>query len=131
MEDPMRIAFYTNMNREEVINFYKGQFFKSSLGISLQMFRLNYPPEEAQTLIRDQTQSNFLEELTHPSRESLYINGYQPSPDKNPLVVNGKIWKQKITIKLVRSGVFSRILIGLVSLILLYVVIRQWRRLLW
>ena len=37
--------------------------------------RLNYPPEDAQTLIRDQTQATFLEEIVHPMRESLFIAG--------------------------------------------------------
>jgi len=126
MEDPMRIAFYTDMNRQEVVAYYLGEF-----GNGLPALRLrDYPPEEAQTLIRDQTQSTFLEELVHPMRESLFINGYEPSETKNPLVVNNKVWKQKITIKFVQSSALLRLLVGVSGLVILYLLIIEFKRLL-
>src|SRR3990167_6286163 len=66
LEEPNRVGFYTNLTREEVINFYKSHFFKNTLNIGLPFIRLNYPPEEAQEKIRDQTHSTFLEEIIHP-----------------------------------------------------------------
>jgi hypothetical protein len=74
---PLRRAYFTNFTRGEVISSYRNQFTESQfLGIPLPTLRLNYPPEEAQTIIRDQTRSTFLEELVHPMRESVFINGF-------------------------------------------------------
>src|SRR5688572_10976337 len=70
-ESPLRRAYFTNYTREEVIQHYRSQISDIPL-----LLRLNYPPEEAQTIIRDQTRSNYLEELAHPMRSSLYINGF-------------------------------------------------------
>src|SRR5689334_19212994 len=71
IESPLRRAYFTNYTREEVIAHYQNQFRMRPLTLTL-----NYPPEDAQTLIRDQTRSVYLEELVHPFRESLYVNGF-------------------------------------------------------
>src|SRR3989344_9066600 len=63
VETPLRRGYYTNLSREEVIEFYKNEFNKKN---KLYTLRLNYPPEESQTIIRDQTRSTYLEELVHP-----------------------------------------------------------------
>lgn len=128
LEEPTRVGFYTDMSREEVINYYKGQFEKSPfLSITPPMSRLNYPPEEAKVLIRDQTQSTFLEELVYPTRESLFINGYRPRDDKTPLIVDGRKWGQKIIIKYVSSSVVVRFVIGLFTMIFVYIVLFEWK----
>lgn len=66
-ESPFRRAYFTNLNREEVINHYKKEF---NQGFGVYTPRLNYPPEESATIIRDQTRSTYLEEIVHPLRES-------------------------------------------------------------
>jgi hypothetical protein len=112
---PLRRAYYTDMDRAEVLAFYKNQFSKSSFkGLPLPTFLLNYPPEEAQTIIRDQTQSSFLQEFVHPLRESLYVNGYT-SWNPADFSVNGKHYNQKVTVKYVPSNILVRI--GVVILI--------------
>ena len=61
VETPFRRGYYTDMTRAEVMSWYEKQF---KWGIVL-----NYPPENAQTVIRDQTKSTFLQEIVHPMRE--------------------------------------------------------------
>lgn len=100
-----RRAYFTDFDREEVIGQYKDQFSY------LPILRLNYPPEEAQTLIRDQTRSTFLEEIVHPLRESIYINGFKPRVAKDEIWYKGVHYEQKITIRYQTSSLFTRILI--------------------
>jgi hypothetical protein len=112
LETPLRRGYFTNYTRAQVISWYESQFDHSSfLNIKLPTLLLNYPPEDAQTLIRDQTSSTFLQELVHPLRESIYINGFEPpSYDNKPVFnVGGKYWRQKIIIKMVPTSIFVRI----------------------
>jgi len=119
-ESPLRRAYFTNLTREEVMNYYKNQFTHSSFyNLPLPIYRLNYPPEDAQTLIRDQTRSTFLEEIVHPFRESLYVNGFEPKEKKDAINIAGKIWRQKIIVKYVPSLIWVRLLIALPTLILI------------
>lgn len=110
IEDPLRRAYFTNYTREQVVDHYKNQFrFKA---ITLE---LNYPPEDAQTLIRDQTRSRYLEELVHPLRESLYINGFIPQDAKDDIWYKGVHYEEKITIRYVQSSLPVRTVVALVS----------------
>ena len=126
METPFRRAYYTNYSREEVMAHYMSK--QENLTIFNSVFpirRLNYPPEEAQTLIRDQTRSTFLEEIVFPFRESVYINGFEPSHPKDVIFIDGKNWKQKVTVKLIPSNVIIRTILGGISLALLYFVFKE------
>ena len=107
-ETPFRRAYFTNLTREEVVAHYKKEFNSKYI---LPTLRLNYPPEESQTIIRDQTMSTFLEELVHPLRESLYINGFEPKSEKDTIIIEGLHWRQKIIIRYVPSIVWLRLLI--------------------
>ncbi len=127
LEDPYRVGFYTDMTRGEVISFYKDHFSKSSLGISMPFIRLNYPPEEAQDKIRDQTHSTFLEEIVHPLRDSLYINGNEPDPEKSPLYYEKRQFRQKVIIKYIGSSLIVRTILGLISMVLAYVLYIEWK----
>lgn len=125
-ETPLRRAYFTNMTREEVMSWYETQLRSSSINnIPLPTLRLNYPPEEAQTLIRDQTRSTFLEELVHPFRESLYVNGFEPKDPKDRIFIEGKVWRQKITVKFVGSSPYLRLAIALPTLGLICFVLLQ------
>ncbi len=85
-------------------------------------YRLNYPPEEAYGIIRDQTRSTFLEEIVHPFRESLFVNGFEPKVEKDAINIDGRHWRQKITVKWVPSNLFARLFVGIVTLVCIYIV---------
>lgn len=125
LESPLRRGYFTNYSRAEVISWYENQFNHSSfLEIKLPTLILNYPPENAQTIIRDQTSSSYLQELAHPFRESVYINGFQP-PSSNGLPafnVEGKTWQQKIIIKYVPSNIWLREIIFIASAVMVIVI---------
>jgi len=95
--------------------------------IPFPTYRLNYPPEEAQTLIRDQTRSTFLEEIVHPFRESFYVNGYMPSKENEIIMVSGKKFLQKTIIRYVPSNIVIRFLFGAISLTLFYFLFCEWK----
>jgi hypothetical protein len=118
-ETPLRRAYFTNYTREQVVEHYKTHFARRL------MFRLNYPPEDAQTLIRDQTRSYYLEELVHPLRESLFINGFIPQQAKDDIWYKGEHFQQKITIRYVPSVTWSRLLVEILVFILIGVMINE------
>ena len=92
---------------------YLKQFETSAfLGIPLPTYRLNYPPEEARNIIRDQTRATFLEEIVHPFRESVYVNGFEPKDPKDSIFIQGRDWRQKITIRFIPSTIYIRLLLG-------------------
>lgn len=107
-EDPLRRAYFTNLNREEVINHYKKEFNNE---FNIYTPRLNYPPEESSKIIRDQTRSTYLEEIVHPLRESIYINGFEPKSEKDTIIIDKVYWKQKIIVRYIPSPVWIRILV--------------------
>ena len=129
-ETTLRRGYYTNSTREEVMIHYMKQFNKSSFfGLPLPTYRLNYPPEEAQTYIRDQTRSTFLEEIVHPLRESLFVNGFEPKEPKDVILVNEKNWRQKITVRLAPSSTLPRLVVALSTLILLVLIMSEYYQL--
>ncbi len=126
-ETPLRRAYFTNFSRQEVIRHYRGQFERFSfVNISLPSLRLNYPPENAQTLIRDQTRSTFLEELVHPFRESLFINGFKPKVAKDDIWYKGENFQQKIIIRYVPSLVWVRLGLAVITLSASLVLLKEW-----
>lgn len=126
-ETPLRRAYFTNYTREEVMTHYKNQFRRSYfLGFPLPTYRLNYPPEEAQIIIRDQTRSTFLEEIVHPFRESIFVNGFEPKDPKDAIFISERNWRQKIIVRFVPSSTLIRLAIAVPSLFLLLVIFRNW-----
>lgn len=119
-EDQYREAYFTNYSREEVINHYKMEFSW------LPFVRLNYPPEDAQTIIRDQTRSSYLEEIVHPFRESVYVNGFKPTKAKDAILIEGKNWEQKITVRYVPSSLTVRLIFALLAIGSVYFVGKEW-----
>ncbi len=112
-ESPMRRGYYTNLTREQLMDHYVREF---GWGI-----RFNYPPEEAGTIIRDQTHATFLEEISHPMRESLFVAGDKIPSGKPPFKINDKGFNQKVFVKYVDSNVFVRLFIGVLTLCLIWV----------
>ncbi|MEK7163695.1 MAG: hypothetical protein AAB768_00960 [Patescibacteria group bacterium] len=109
-----RKAYFTNMTREQIMDFYKRNF------VGILSYRLNYPPEEAQSLIRDQTQSSFLEEIVHFGKQSLFINGFVPIKPTEQININGVHYTTKVTVRYVPSEYIIRLttllLLSLVTL---------------
>jgi hypothetical protein len=118
-EDPLRQGFYTDWERSQVMAYFAKQFS------TLPTLELNYPPEEAQTIIRDQTQSRYLEEFTHPLRESLYINGFFAQKDSERMYANGREYKTKIIVKYVPSNPLIRVLVFFFAIAVGYKVLQD------
>lgn len=125
--DPNLRAHFTNYTRAQIMAFYQDHFSRSSLyGIPLPTFRLKLPPEDAFTVIQDQTKSSYLEEIVHPLRESLYVNGWQPDPDREAKIfVNDKQFTTKITIHQVDSNQVARLIVFLGSALAIFWLNRQ------
>lgn len=121
LESPLRRAYFTNYTREQVIAHYKNQFRYLPF-----ILELNYPPEDAQTLIRDQARSYYLEELVHPFRESLYVNGFIATKPQDEINYKGVHYEEKITIKYVPSNLSVRVVFALLTLGLMYFMIREY-----
>lgn len=127
-ETPFRRAYFTDYTRAEVLGWYENQLKKSSFfGVTMPTFLLNYPPEEAATIIRDQTRSTFLQEIVHPFRESVYVNGFEPTNDKDAVIIEGRHFRQKIIIRLVTSSVYVRLGVFIGILICVTVLFKAWR----
>lgn len=120
-EDPLRRAYFTNYTREQVMDHYRNQFRYRPLTLGL-----NYPPEDGQTLIRDQTRSTYLEELVHPLRESLYINGFTARVAKDDIWYKGVHYQAKITVKYVPTSIYIRLPMAIASLVALLFVVWQY-----
>lgn len=123
VETPLRRGYYTNLTREEVINYYKDEFNKN---FKIYTPRLNYPPEEAQTIIRDQTKSTFLEEIAHPLRESIYINGFEPKTDNYRIEIKGVVWRQKIIIKYIPSSLWTRLVVLSLTIVATFALMKEY-----
>lgn len=125
-ETKWRRAYFTNYTRAEVLGYYQAQLEKSSLlGISLPTYRLNYPPEDAFVLIRDQTRSTFLEEVVQPFKAYLFVNGFKPKQAKDDIWYKGVHYEQKITVKYAVPSIFIRIPITLLALLACFVIVRE------
>jgi hypothetical protein len=106
-------AYFTNLSRTEVMNFYKANY-----GGALRT-NLNHPPEKSKEIFVDTIQSYYLEEFILPFKESLYVNGFEweqdvfTKPDKrikNKLIYEGQEYKSKITIRTFPTSVPNRLI---------------------
>jgi len=114
-------AYYTDLSREEVVDFYFNEFSKSKFkDIPFVGYKLNHPPERIREVLRATQQSTYVEEIVHPLRESLFVNGFEWNNDpftppkariKNILIVDGKIYQFKVTIYYQGSKVWQRLLV--------------------
>ncbi len=133
---PRISAYFTDKTRSEVLEFYTDYFSRSSfLGIPLLTYRLNHPPEYVKQVIRDTTRSYYLEEIVHPFRESLFVNGFDWEKDvftkpehraKNKILVGGKVWRAKITLRWFSSWVGVRVSVFWLAWGLGWMILREW-----
>lgn len=128
LETPLRQGYFTNSTREQVMIWYKNQLDRSMFhNVPFLTLRLNYPPEDAQTIIRDQTRSTFLEELAHPFRESIYVNGFVP-PGGDGFNIGGVHYDQKIIVKYVPSSQSVRIIVFIGIIFFVCVLGFSWKK---
>ena len=106
-------AYYTNMTRTEVMNFYKA-YYSGPFRIII-----NHPPEKAQELIVNTLQSYYFEEFILPFKESLYINGFEwennvftkpENRDQFKIIYKGKEYKSKVTLRVYPTSIPKRII---------------------
>lgn len=130
-QNPDQRGYYTNLTRGQVLNQIQQKFKLSIFNLTLPSYRLNYRPEEAGTLIRDQLKSNYLEEIVYPFHSSLFVNGWEPklAPKRGQvqisdlnLAIYGIPYEAKITLKPISSSPFSRFFIWTVIFPLTYLV---------
>lgn len=124
VETELRRGYYTNLSRAEVIAHYEKEFNK---GFDIYTPRLNYPPEDAPALIRDQTKSTFLEEIVHPLRESIYINGFEPKTEEYAQYYKGVRYNQKIIVRYVPSDSWIRLFAVTGSIISAYFLLKEYQ----
>lgn len=120
-QNPDQKGFYSNMTRSEVLGEVQKNTSIDILGFSIPNYRLNYRPEEAGELVRDQLKSNYLEEIVYPLRSSVFVNGWEPKnspfyagkPAKEipDISLRGVPYDAKITLKPVNSNLVSRLLV--------------------
>lgn len=120
-QNPDQKGFYTNLNRSQVIGQMQSEFQIKLMNVNLPSYRLNYRPEEAFEMVRDQLNSYYLEEIVYPMRSSLFVNGWEPtnSPryaayelDDIPMIsFRGIPYISKVTLKPVESSIPARLII--------------------
>jgi hypothetical protein len=114
-ESIYRRAYYTNYTRSEILNYYNQAFKIPGL-----QYLLNYPPEQAFTLVRDQTKSSWLQEFVHPMRESLFVNGFYPTKPTEQINIGGVHYISKITVRYIPSNPVTRLTVLLLIFICCY-----------
>ena len=67
-----------------------------------------------------------MEEIVHPLRESVFINGFEPKVEKDAINIEGLSWRQKIIVKLVPSNIFVRIAVVILSYVGSVILIKEW-----
>lgn len=119
-QHPDQKGYYTNLNRTEVLSQIQSKFTLKIFGITIPSYRLNYRPEETFTYVRDQLDSYYLEEIVYPFRESIFVNGWEPTHSpryaNNPklatdLSFHGVPYMSKVTLKPISSSPYSRVLV--------------------
>ena len=67
-----------------------------------------------------------MEEIVHPLRESIYINGFEPKTEEYAQYYKGTRYNQKIIVKYVPSSVWIRIIVLLASSISGYFLVLEY-----
>ena len=121
-QNPNNVGYYSDHRRSFITAFYYLAFQKMDpIGKLIPPIRLNYPPEDAFTYVRDQERSTFLEEYVYPLRESIFVNGYEPlvkngrsiSRDADFVIVDGMYFNSKTVVRIYPSPLSLRVVIYL------------------
>lgn len=118
---PNLTAYFSDLRRGDVISFYKNSFSNNFqyFGFDLPLVTLNHPPERSHDFVRNYIQSWYLEELVHPLRESLYVNGWEPFDESgvrrnkyaHGITIDGQPFFSKTTLRYYPSPLWARILV--------------------
>lgn len=128
-QNPNNAAYYSDFRRKYVTDFYQNQFsYLNIFGIKIPPLRTNHPPEESYTYIRDQQLSTFLEQYNYPLRDSLFVNGFEPFNEQgypfrlgaHHMLVDGKFYFSKTTIRYYGASAASRLVIYLLIWVSMY-----------
>lgn len=129
-------AFFSDNYRSFVTDYYYKEYWRLSK-LPFPPIKLNHPPEYAYQVIKDQTQSTYLEEYTYPLRGSLYVNGLEPFnevtkaeryPGATYFSEGGKLLETKVVIRYYPTNVIFRIIVWFginISIIVLFLVGRK------
>jgi len=139
-QHPDQKGYYSNLTRQQVLSELQSKFTLKFMSLVIPSYRLNYRPEEAFSLVRDQLQSYYLEEIIYPLRESLFVNGWEPKkspkfansplPPNTDLSWRGVPYDAKITLRPVNSSVWSRLLIWSLIFPATYLVFNSYKKIL-
>jgi hypothetical protein len=136
-QNPTQKAFFTDMTRAEVLAFYQNSYKVNFSSITFPLLRLNYRPEDTAVYVRKYIDAYWLEEVVHPLRESIFINGWTPrlAPvnagktavelEKIRIVVGDKVFQSKITLRWYESPLWARLLVWTLIFPLSYLVLLQ------
>lgn len=108
-----RRAYYTHLTRAEIMTYYTNYWRRPFI-------KLIVPPEDAQTAIRDQTRSSWLEELVHPLKDSLYVNGFYPTKPTEQFNFDSVHWEGKIILHYFPSSLATRFTVLLLAAVFGY-----------
>jgi hypothetical protein len=117
---PNVASYFSDHYRTDVVAFYTEGYLNKTK-FFFKPLRLNHPPEEAYTFIKDQTPSTYLEELTYPFRDSLFVNGYEPLDENGEarwrgasrIEYDGARYDTKVTLRYYPSKLSARLLLWL------------------
>lgn len=132
---PNVAAYFSDNFRDFVAPFFL-KSFEAKTKFFFPPLRLNHPPEDAFAFIKDQTQSTYLEELTYPLRDSLFVNGLEPVDETgqprywggDKFEIDGKRLSTKVTLRYYPSSPAYRIIVWIginVSTILLFLTAKR------
>ena len=118
-ESVYRRAFYTNLSRAEIVNYYKSRW-------DWPFVRLNHPPEFSFEFIRDQTRSSWLEEFVHPWKDSLYVSGFYPTTPQDQFNYSGSHYIGKVTLHYFPSFPVTRLTALALTALCVYLLAREY-----
>lgn len=109
---PNVAGYFSNYYRDFVVSYYYKNYW-SDTKLPIPPLRLNYPPEYSFVAIKKHTDTTFLEEFVYPLRDSIYVNGFEPSklPDGQKFYVDGQFLDNKTTIRFYPSGIMVKVMV--------------------
>ncbi len=136
---PNVVAYFSNNYRSLSVNYFARNYMMGTF-FPFEPLRFNYPPEFAFAAIKDQTQSTYLEELTYPLRDSLFINGLEPFDEitkekrfaaASDLVADdGNTYETKVTLRYYPSKLWVRVSVWFGINLSVYLLLNLYRKVL-
>lgn len=130
-------AYYSDFFREFVVPYYQ-QNYQNLSRLPFPPIRLNYPPESALTMVREQILSTYLEELVYPMKTSVFVNGFEPFYSDGRPKYKGAVhirevetvFNSKTTLRFYPSPIWARFVIWVGINIILLCLWNYWKKVL-